>query len=164
MPTDTVSAPAALSPPVRRPAVRLSNVPLPEPHVAGLRAGGAAHLAAPWPLPGPRWAWLPAGALLLLAGVAVVGWAVIAHGTDDAAAPSSLTTAGPYRHSRNPMYVGWTAGYLGATVLAGSAWPLLPLPAVLLLVHRAVRREERALERRFGDAYRAYRRAVPRYR
>lgn len=146
-----------------RPAVRLRNVPVPEPHVGGLVAGGAGHLVSPWPLPGPRSAWLPAGAVLLLAGVAVIGWAVLAHGRDDAAAPSSLTTAGPYRHSRNPMYVGWTAAYLGIAALAGSVWPLLPVPAVVLLVHRAVRREERALERRFGDAYRAYRREAPRY-
>ncbi len=75
-----------------------------------------------------------------------------------------LVTGGPYRLTRNPMYVGLTFAYAGLALLVDSAWPLLLLPAVLALLARfVVRREERHLERVFGDAYRAYRGRVRRW-
>jgi len=77
---------------------------------------------------------------------------------------TALVTEGPYRLSRNPMYLGFTLLYLGIALLAGSLWPLLFLPLVLLAMHFGVIvREEAYLERRFGDAYREYRRRVNRW-
>lgn len=77
---------------------------------------------------------------------------------------TALVTQGPYRLSRNPMYLGFTLLYLGIALLAGSLWPLLFLPLVLLAMHFGVIvREEAYLERRFGDAYREYRRRVNRW-
>ena len=77
---------------------------------------------------------------------------------------SRLVTAGPYRFTRNPMYLGITLAYAGLALLIDTAWPLLLLPAVLaLLMVVVVRREERYLERAFGDAYRAYRDRVRRW-
>jgi len=61
------------------------------------------------------------------------------------------------------MYVAWTLGYVGVTLIAGTAWPLLLLPLVLVVTHVAVLREERSVERRFGDAYRSYKTSVRRY-
>jgi protein-S-isoprenylcysteine O-methyltransferase Ste14 len=61
------------------------------------------------------------------------------------------------------MYVAWTVSYLGAATVAGTAWPLLFLPAVLLVTHVVVLREERTLDRRFGAAYRSYTTSVRRY-
>ena len=61
------------------------------------------------------------------------------------------------------MYVAWTLGYVGAALVAGTAWPLLLIPVVLAVTDVVVRREERSLERRFGDAYRSYRTSVRRY-
>lgn len=142
---------------------RWQNVPVPEPYVAGLLAGAVFHRVKPWPLglaDRARWA---LGGTLVAAGLAVVGWAVIAVGRTTIAAPATLVTGGPYRYSRNPMYVGWAGVYAGVTAIAGSAWPLVLAPPVAVATHRTVRREERALERRFGAAYEAYRREVRRY-
>ncbi|MFI5210728.1 MAG: methyltransferase family protein, partial [Gemmatimonadales bacterium] len=68
------------------------------------------------------------------------------------------------RFSRNPMYVGMTLLYLGIALWANSLWPLLLLPAVLVVMRRGViAREEAYLERRFGDEYRSYRARVRRW-
>jgi protein-S-isoprenylcysteine O-methyltransferase Ste14 len=61
------------------------------------------------------------------------------------------------------MYLAWTVGYVGAALVAGTAWPLLLLPVVLVVTHLVVLREERSLERRFGDAYRNNKASVRRY-
>jgi protein-S-isoprenylcysteine O-methyltransferase Ste14 len=61
------------------------------------------------------------------------------------------------------MYLAWTFGYVGAGLVAGTAWPLLLLPVVLAVTQVVVMREERSLERRFGDAYRTYTASVRRY-
>lgn len=131
--------------------------------MAGLLVGGLLHLVRPWPVPARGGAGAVAGAALLLAGLVVVAAAVRAAGPTTLGAEDALVTDGPYRYSRHPMYVGWTALYVGLALLVGVAWPLVLLPLVAVAVHRTVRREERALERRHGDAYRAYARDVPRY-
>lgn len=138
-------------------------MPVPEPHLGGLLAGGVLQLFRPWPLGADGLLQLGLGGTLGLAGLAVVAWSVVTVGREDVSAPSSLVTAGPYRYSRNPMYVGWTGLYVGASLLADAAWPLVLFPAVALAVHLVVRREERVLETRFGDDYRRYRRDVRRY-
>ncbi|MEZ5316058.1 MAG: isoprenylcysteine carboxylmethyltransferase family protein [Vicinamibacterales bacterium] len=75
-----------------------------------------------------------------------------------------LVRSGPYRFSRNPMYVGLTTAYLGGVLVTNLAWPLMLLPFVLLLLVLAViRREERYLHGEFGDAYAAYCRDVRRW-
>ena len=61
------------------------------------------------------------------------------------------------------MYVAWTLGYVGVALVAGTAWPLLLLPVVLVVTQVTVLREERSLERRFEDAYRSYKTSVRRY-
>lgn len=75
----------------------------------------------------------------------------------------SLRTDGPYRWSRNPQYVAYTLFPVGyaLTGVAVTAWAGVAL--YLLLVHLTVLVEEEHLERRFGDAYRAYRERTPRY-
>lgn len=131
--------------------------------MAGLLAGGFLQVVRPWPMPVAGTIRLATGALLLIAGLIVVATAVRAAGAERLDARETLVTDGPYRYSRNPMYVGWTALYAGVSLLVGLVWPLGLLPVVAVVVHRQVRREERALERRFGDAYRAYGREVRRY-
>lgn len=75
-----------------------------------------------------------------------------------------VVTSGPYRWSRNPQYVAFVAIYLGASILANSAWPLLLLPAVVLAMNGLViAREERYLRRTFSDEYDAYCRRVQRW-
>lgn len=77
---------------------------------------------------------------------------------------TALVVTGPYRWTRNPMYVGMTLLYLGATVWVNTVWPLIPLPVILLVMQRGViAREEVYLEARFGEEYRKYKEHVRRW-
>jgi protein-S-isoprenylcysteine O-methyltransferase Ste14 len=70
---------------------------------------------------------------------------------------TALITGGPYAFSRNPGYLGMALAYAGIAVLSSAIWVLAVLVPVLFLIDRGViRREERHLERRFGDDYLRY--------
>ncbi|MDQ2745090.1 MAG: isoprenylcysteine carboxylmethyltransferase family protein [Chloroflexota bacterium] len=76
----------------------------------------------------------------------------------------ALVVVGPFRYSRNPLYLTMTLIYAGITLLANARWPVIFLPSVLLVIRRGViDREERYLERRFGEEYREYKRQVRRW-
>ncbi len=138
------------------------------------------HVAAPWGLslittrygwpdgrPGP---WNVLALILVIPGLAFTAWMVTVHYR---ASPDTfvkfqegrtLITPGPYAVSRNPMYVvelgfwfGWALFYGSLSVLIGF---LLWLAVFSLVI---VPREERVLEAKFGDAYRQYKQAVPRW-
>jgi protein-S-isoprenylcysteine O-methyltransferase Ste14 len=117
-------------------------------------------------LPGPlRLMGLP----LLAAGMSLSGWFFVTMrraGTpvDPYQPPTALVTDGPFRHSRNPAYIGLTLCYAGVAFLAGGRWPWLLLPGVFATIDRGViEREERYLEERFGSDYEDYRRRVRRW-
>jgi hypothetical protein len=130
---------------------RWRNIPVPQTHPGGLGAGIVLQVIVP-------------RVALVLAGVWLGGWAVKAAAEVDLERPSQLVRSGPDAFSRNPMYVAWTLGYLGAALVTDAAWPLLLLPVVLVATNMVVvAREERSLERRFGSAYRSYKAAVRRY-
>jgi protein-S-isoprenylcysteine O-methyltransferase Ste14 len=77
---------------------------------------------------------------------------------------TALVTSGPYRFTRNPMYVGMAFLYLGLALAFGVIWALALIPLVLLAVDRLViAREERYLEAKFGEEYRDYMRSVRRW-
>lgn len=77
---------------------------------------------------------------------------------------ASLVTRGPYRFTRNPMYLGGLLLLLGAAMLLGSVGPFLVVPVFFLLLDRVfVRAEEGMLQGRFGEVYDDYRRRVPRW-
>jgi protein-S-isoprenylcysteine O-methyltransferase Ste14 len=76
----------------------------------------------------------------------------------------SMVTEGVFAHMRNPMYVGGTLVALGLALILASEWMLLLiLPALLVLHYGVVKREERYLEKKFGNAYLSYKASVPRY-
>lgn len=76
----------------------------------------------------------------------------------------ALVTTGIYRHVRNPMYVGLALVVAALAVALASDWTLvLMVPAALLTHFGVVKREERYLAGKFGDDYRHYMDAVPRY-
>jgi protein-S-isoprenylcysteine O-methyltransferase Ste14 len=84
---------------------------------------------------------------------------VIPHST-----PSNLVASGPYRFTRNPMYVGLTLAYLGLSAVLNHAWPVVLLPAVLVVLTQfVIEREEAHLAERFGEEYERYRRHVRRW-
>lgn len=77
---------------------------------------------------------------------------------------TALVTSGPYRITRNPMYVGMAFLYVALALALGVIWSLAFLPLVLLIVDRQVIvREERYLEAKFGEQYREYKRRVRRW-
>ncbi len=77
---------------------------------------------------------------------------------------TALVVHGPYRFTRNPMYLALALLYLGLALLVNSAWPLALFPVAIMLVDRwVIVREEAYLERAFGDAYRAYKARVRRW-
>jgi protein-S-isoprenylcysteine O-methyltransferase Ste14 len=70
---------------------------------------------------------------------------------------AALVTDGPYRYTRNPMYVSLVALYLGITLLVNSLWPVFLLPMVVLVIQQAVIvREERYLAGAFPTEYAEY--------
>jgi protein-S-isoprenylcysteine O-methyltransferase Ste14 len=75
-----------------------------------------------------------------------------------------LVTDGPFRYTRNPGYLGLAMLYAGTAVLRNALWAILLLPGVVYVIQREViGREERYLERTFGEEYLAYRRRVRRW-
>jgi protein-S-isoprenylcysteine O-methyltransferase Ste14 len=109
------------------------------------------------------------GWLLLTAGGALIAvpW-VLFHRARTSVLPfrptTAIVTSGPYRFSRNPIYLGMALVYLGLPLLLGYAWPYLFFPpAVFLIMRLVIVREERYLEGKFGDEYRRYRDSVRRW-
>jgi protein-S-isoprenylcysteine O-methyltransferase Ste14 len=77
---------------------------------------------------------------------------------------SNLVTDGPFRYTRNPAYLSMAMIYAGISSLANALWAMLLLPATLLVIQRGViEREERYLERKFGDEYLRYKAGVRRW-
>jgi protein-S-isoprenylcysteine O-methyltransferase Ste14 len=83
---------------------------------------------------------------------------------DPTAPARALATGGIYQFSRNPMYLGAVIAYVGLGIAVGLTW-LVPLAFVMGFAIRqlAVLPEEAYLERRFGDAFRAYKTSVRRW-
>src|SRR5258708_16476319 len=110
-----------------------------------------------------------AGAALAACGLVMTGIGMrrfVAAGTN--IPPNLPTTAlvvdGIYGRTRNPLYLGSTLVYLGLSVASGSLWAiLLTMPLLLVINVGLIAREERHLERKFGDAYLADKARVMRW-
>ena len=109
------------------------------------------------------------GAVLVVSGFVMIGLGTrrfVAAGTN--IPPNLPTTAlvvdGVYGRTRNPLYLGSTLVYLGLSVAAGSLWAIMLVVPLLWVINVGViAREESYLERKFGDAYRAYKARVRRW-
>ncbi len=76
----------------------------------------------------------------------------------------TIVDSGPYRLTRNPIYVGMMLGLIGLAIALNSLWLLLTLvPFALVIRYGVVTREEAYLERKFGDVYRRYRARIRRW-
>lgn len=123
--------------------------------------------------PGPRIIapGLAAGLALALAAAAIGLAASAVHAFRRArtsplpwAAPAALVTSGPYRFTRNPMYLALVLLLAGLAAGLGKVTPFLVLPPFVLALDRLfIRREERRLAAHFGDAFDAWRRQVRRW-
>ena len=79
-------------------------------------------------------------------------------------ASTVLVTGGVFGRLRNPMYVGLTLLLAGLSIFLASDWMLVMTIVFMPVIHFGmVKREERYLEAKFGDAYRSYKASVPRY-
>jgi protein-S-isoprenylcysteine O-methyltransferase Ste14 len=111
----------------------------------------------------------PLGWALVLAFAVWNGWSLWLFARHETGLlPGQATRAmieeGPYRLSRNPLYVGLLALYLGVALLVPTFWGLVLFPAaVLLVLWGAIRPEERFLHQRFGETYAVYTRRVRRW-
>lgn len=77
---------------------------------------------------------------------------------------TAIVRTGPYRFSRNPIYLAFSLLQLGIAVWVNSLWVLVTLaPAVALMSFVVIPREERYLERKFGVEYLAYKNSVRRW-
>jgi protein-S-isoprenylcysteine O-methyltransferase Ste14 len=77
---------------------------------------------------------------------------------------TALVIEGPYRYTRNPMYLGLLLLYVGVACWFRLLWPLLLAPVLVWVIGMAViGREERYLTRKFGDEYRRYQEHVRRW-
>lgn len=115
------------------------------------------------------WRLIPGGGLLLtgslLTALCVLSFARIGRGTPAPMdPPKHLVETGPYRWVRNPMYLGLGLLLLGEAILLGSVRILVLMAVLFALLHAFITwYEEPALERKFGDDYRAYRKRVHRW-
>jgi protein-S-isoprenylcysteine O-methyltransferase Ste14 len=117
-------------------------------------------------------AWLsPAqlGWTIAVVGFVISLWGIVtfrrAHTTMFPFEPATrVVREGPYRFTRNPMYVGGTLTYIGIAIAMNVAWPLLLLPLVLwALFVLVIRAEEHYLADAFGEDYASYRKRVRRW-
>lgn len=111
--------------------------------------------------------WL--GLLLLLLSSCLARWAFVAmRQAGTTANPRKPSTAlaidGPFRLSRNPIYLSMTGLYLGIAFFANTGWPGILLVPLLLTMHFGViLREERYLAKQFGSTYLEYKSTVRRW-
>jgi protein-S-isoprenylcysteine O-methyltransferase Ste14 len=110
-----------------------------------------------------------AGAVLIVLAFALGFWALLLFrrartGVVPFSEATALITAGPYRFTRNPMYLGMAGILVGTAVWLGSITPWLVLPAFIgIITERFIVPEEAMLERAFGTRYHEYRGAVRRW-
>jgi protein-S-isoprenylcysteine O-methyltransferase Ste14 len=148
----------------------LMHVPVPWVFVltyligAGLQYAWPPHLATV-ALPGVS----IIGGVLFGIGAAIAGWGLLTFRrarttTVPGSVSSQLVTWGPYRFSRNPMYVGLVLAYLGEAGILRQVWPMFLLPLTVAYMNWVVIPvEEGKLKEVFGEAYEQYRARVRRW-
>ncbi|HUQ87092.1 MAG TPA: isoprenylcysteine carboxylmethyltransferase family protein [Vicinamibacterales bacterium] len=156
----------------KNPGERGARVRFPPPlvFVAGLLAGVAIdRFVAAAPVPIDRSIRIAAGVIVALLGVALlVSSRLHFVRTGQSVIPwtptPELIFQGPYRFTRNPMYVGMTLLLIGLGVAFNNLWmSAFALPALLVVHMIAVLPEEKYLSEKFGDGYRTYLARVRRY-
>ena len=113
-------------------------------------------------------AWTVGGILIfcgaVLAGGAILKFKDVGTTVRPDRAASTLVIAGPYKITRNPMYLGLAFVYAGIAIAGQSVWALILLAVVLIIVQRgAIEPEEAFLEKRFGADYLSYKEKVRRW-
>lgn len=144
----------------------LGAVRPPRVYLAAIVTGVLLELAMPLPfLPRP----MAAGVLLVVAALALLWYSVALFRAAGTPVPArkpttAIVQSGPYRFSRNPIYLAYSLFQLGIAIWMNSLWLLATLGMAVALMHFiVVRREEEYLERRFGVEYLRYKASVRRW-
>ena len=132
-------------------------------------AGLALNSVVPWPfLPANVPArWLGTSAFVL--ALALFAWAIVTMTKAGSNVPTNRPTttiveSGPYRFTRNPIYLAMILGLTGLAIAFDNLWLLaMLLPFALIIRYGVVAREEAYLDRKFGEVYRGYRSRVRRW-
>jgi protein-S-isoprenylcysteine O-methyltransferase Ste14 len=132
-----------------------------------------AGLALNWLIPLPFLpANLPAGQLgiaVFVLALALFAWAIVTMTRAGSNVPTNRPTttiveSGPYRFTRNPIYLSMFLALIGLAIAFDSLWLLIMLVPFALVIHYGVvRHEEAYLDRKFGDVYRGYSSRVRRW-
>ena len=132
-------------------------------------AGFALDWAAPLPFVPEDWSSGLLGAVVFVLALALALWAIDTMTRAGTNVPTNRPTttiveSGPYRFTRNPIYMGMFGGLIGLGIAFDNLWlPLMLVPFAFIIRYGVVAREEAYLERKFGDAYRSYRQRVRRW-
>jgi protein-S-isoprenylcysteine O-methyltransferase Ste14 len=137
-------------------------------YLAGVVIGIVISIWIPTKIAPSSLAWTLGGILLIcgavLAGSAIFRFKDVGTTVRPDRAASTLVVVGPYRMTRNPMYLGLAVVYVGIAIADQSVWALILLPVVLIVIQRrAIELEEAFLERRFGANYVRYKEKVRRW-
>jgi protein-S-isoprenylcysteine O-methyltransferase Ste14 len=139
--------------------------------VGGFGLGWIVHREYPHPQMSDEWLFYgeAIGSVCIGVGLAIMLWGILTFFLNHTAIlpnrpASGLVNTGPYKFTRNPMYLGLALAYSGGCFALSTLWPFVFLPLVLwILVRWVIRREERYLNSAFGDRYRAYSEQVRRF-
>ncbi|MCG8030248.1 MAG: isoprenylcysteine carboxylmethyltransferase family protein [Candidatus Thiodiazotropha taylori] len=147
-----------------------ADVILPPPVIHIISIGLAGVIGYYFPMPLPHWVMLQwIGAMLSVAAIAITLWGMREfHASRNPVAPirpvNRLMVSGPYRFTRNPLYLSLILLQLGLALFFLNGWMAVLLLPVVIIVHvYVVAREEAYLLRRFGSDYQAYQERVRRW-
>jgi protein-S-isoprenylcysteine O-methyltransferase Ste14 len=147
---------------------RLGLVRPPLVYLIALVIGVLVQLAAPLSFV-PRTLAVPLGASLVVVAIALFSFSVAKFRAAGTPVPArkpttAIVRTGPYRFSRNPIYLAFSVFQVGIAIWVNSLWLLATLAGALALIHYVViPKEEQYLERRFGAEYLDYKASVRRW-
>lgn len=136
-------------------------------YLAALVAGGLLQLAWPLQLLPPTLS-VVIGVPLVIAAIALFVSSVVKFRAAGTPVPghqptTAIVRAGPYRFSRNPIYLAFTLLQLGIAIWANNVWLLATLVVAVAVMQVVIRKEEAYLERKFGAQYLEYKASVRRW-
>jgi protein-S-isoprenylcysteine O-methyltransferase Ste14 len=135
--------------------------------MAAIVTGLLLHFA--WPIPFVPSLAMPFGALIAVFAATLFIWSIRTFDSAGTPVPGNRPTTaivkvGPYRFSRNPIYLAFSLFQTGIALGINDAWILVTLlPAIAVMSFVVIPREERYLEAHFGEEYARYKASVRRW-